>query len=103
VDQVGGDRPVNGAQHLGHGLGVGRKQVPPRGLLCPNDALTSSLLHRRAGPVATSVAPGLWRSAKRQDRAPSRTELAMENPIPAPEWFVGRSIFHWQGKRSYDG
>jgi len=27
VDQVGGDRPVNDAQHLAHGLGVGRKQV----------------------------------------------------------------------------
>jgi hypothetical protein len=27
VDQVGGDRPVNDAQHLAHGLGVGGKQV----------------------------------------------------------------------------
>ena len=27
MDQVGGDRPVNDAQHLAHGLGVGRKQV----------------------------------------------------------------------------
>ena len=26
MDQVGGDRPVNDAQHLAHGLGVGRKQ-----------------------------------------------------------------------------
>ena len=30
VDQVGGDRPVNDAQHLAHGLGVGRKQVAQR-------------------------------------------------------------------------
>lgn len=30
MDQVGGDRPVNGAQHLGHGLRVGRKQVAQR-------------------------------------------------------------------------
>jgi len=27
MDQVGGDRPVNDAQHLAHGLGVGRQQV----------------------------------------------------------------------------
>ena len=27
MGQVGGDRPVNYAQHLAHGLGVGRKQV----------------------------------------------------------------------------
>ena len=27
MDQVGGDRPVNDAQHLAHGLGVGGKQV----------------------------------------------------------------------------